>query len=230
MTDEMNLTTIPERFPALGDGHRITFADAFGDGSMSVEDLDRVSLPQSGGREYEHNTGGDEKEPLGETFDAVILATRPRQAWRAPIDEKGNRESDESCSSEDGVTGVTTPDYASKFGVGGDCRSCPQFRRDCKSYRRMLLMREGKRLPSIMDVPPGSLRAVSHYIEQLYDADIGLWEVVTRFALSTRTRRGTGERYQAISPVMTDLLPDGQRERLGTLRGVARDLLGLSSG
>ena len=183
------VTLSPEQYPALTGNVAAALAENLAGEDISPDDLTRIKIPTGGSLNW--TVLGAAGEEHHEYLDGVILHLELRRAyWPDPSPEKGRLP---QCISYDWITGVGTP--------GGECASCrfnqwgTQIRPDgsrgkgkaCKQMKLLFDLREGRILPDIVCVSPGSLKPIKHYQMQL--APCTLPGVVTRLELARETSR-----------------------------------------
>lgn len=125
-----------------------------------------------------------------ESFSGVIIDRHRANAfWKKGMDQGGGGQFPD-CVSYDGITGQGDP--------GGVCENCPhnQFGSDggrgkkCKNTdRSYVLLDTDDNLPSMLMVPPTSLKVVSVYATQLGSRGIPIQAVWTRFSLASATNK-----------------------------------------
>lgn len=199
-----------ERFPALAGGGEVAkaLADNMGGEEVTVFDLDRVRIPGSGGTVWEvpDGDGGTTAEKF---IDGVIVFTKiGRSFWATDFENSGGG-SPPDCSSPDGRTGVGNP--------GGNCKTCAKavFGSDeggraqaCKQQRFVFLLRAGANLPTVLVLPPTSLKPMKQWLFQISGKGKRYWEFLTRFELVKRSNKG-GIQYAEVKPtVVRELTPE----------------------
>lgn len=169
---------------------------AIGDMGVKVWDLPKMRVPAGGQVAFEVTRMGN-TEYLKER-DVVILAVRGNQkAWhREHFEDVGGKPPD--CFSTDGMTGMGNRSVDALVPDMGphDCAKCPwgQFGskrgkdgnregKDCQDYALLLIATPEGRLPTVIKVPPSSLRAMKRYQMDLIDAGKKRENIVTRISL-----------------------------------------------
>lgn len=153
-------------------------------GRLSAFDLARVHIPTGGGTVWDLGT------EAGKTFDAVILYQRAVRAyWSRPLEESGNQPPD--CRSNDLEMGIGDP--------GGLCAVCPfnDFGtartgggKACRETKMLFVLQPDSLIPSLLIVPPTSLKNVRQYMLGLASKGAPYYGVLTRFALERVDGRG----------------------------------------
>lgn len=130
---------------------------------LSEFDLTQVKVPGAGGTIWSvPGLTGDEdcKELVG-----VIAYVGKRRAYWEGADPTGDPP---DCHSKDMIRGIGNP--------GGVCEVCPKNEfgsarnergKACKELRALFILRQGDRLPIVVVVPPGSLKAFKTYMYRL---------------------------------------------------------------
>ena len=156
MSDSTALVPFDDAYSALTNPEETQMMlDALGGETLTMGDLDVVKAPSGGGLFFDVDG-----EPVKE-ITGVILATRVTRAfWDSDDDPDGSQP---DCSSRDGRQGFGNP--------GGACNTCElaKFSKDnekprCKQNREFFVMRPGHALPTIVRVPPSSLKAAWKFI------------------------------------------------------------------
>lgn len=175
---------------------------------MSITDLDRIKVPSGGSTFWTVVDAGGER-PLAALEGVLVHATRRRGYWKDP-NPSG---SPPDCASNDCVTGYGNP--------GGECGKCPlnsfgsAVKQDgtqgkgkrCKEVGLLFLLRPGAALPSVISVPPGSLKQIRTYKVRLAGMELPFYSVLTRLTLS-RVKSADGIDYAQIVPSMVSKLDD----------------------
>lgn len=194
-----------------------------GAGGMTLFDLDRVQVPSGNSTAWTIPTldGGE----AAKSFEGVIVHWTERRRYYANAFEPGvNAPPD--CFSDDCVYGKGTP--------GGDCAQCPYNAwgtahnargeatkgKACGQYRFLFVLRAGDVLPTVVSVPPSSLKPARQYFLRLASKGMPYYGVVTKFELEK------GEMIAAIkfSPVAS--LSQAQRAEMEAYSKAIAPLLG----
>lgn len=179
-------------------------------------ELDRVRIPTGGAQRWA--LPGLAGEQSAEAIEAVIIGQRyGRLYWSRPFGEGGGP-TPPDCTSQDGARGFGEP--------GGNCATCEcaQWGSDsrgrgqaCKQICLLFLLRSDSLLPSLLALPPTSLRPVRSYMQRLSGAGLFYWHIVTRIGLApAQSADGVGYSVATFSAVGA-LRPE-QREDIGRLR------------
>lgn len=190
-------------------------------GTLSQFDLDRISVPAGGGRQWIIPTlEGEEDSPV---IDGIIVHWKePRAYWETSFDESGGG-TPPDCNSQDGMLGQ------GKFGPGSDtnpsgrCDTCPmsQWGSDpkggsgqaCKQMRVLFMVGKEDLLPMAVVAPPTSINPIKKFMLRLASRSIPYWGVVTRLELEQDSNKD-GIRYSKIKPSVATRLSPEQAEQV----------------
>lgn len=180
---------------------------------IDMRDLDIIKVPGSGGIAWEvpSITGIEaEKEVVG-----VILGQKDIRAyWKTSFEDAPNQPPD--CFSEDTYSGVGDP--------GGECRDCPfavfgsaddgEGRGQACSHRKLLfILRAGDLLPTVISVPPTSLKAIKKKFLQCASKRIRITDVEFGFTLE-KDKNKDGISFSKIVPEVKRTLSPKMKEHL----------------
>ena len=211
-----NLPAVQERYQIM------TFEPAelkeiisenLGGAGMSHLDLPRVRIPTGGGTQWTI------PDPEGEKSERVlkgiiVYQTVARGYWEASFDEGGGQPP--TCYSNDGKTGQGDP--------GGDCSTCKfnQWNSDrrggkgkaCRELRLLFMIQGDSLLPTVIALPPTSVKPAHHYFVSLTQKGIPYWGVETEIVLE-KERSDNGISYAKASFKMAQKL---SKEETATMR------------
>jgi len=186
---------------------------------VSAFDLPRIKVPGGGATSFSVPTLDGEQD-MKELTGILAFAQPGRSWWEQSMEESGGGSAPD-CSSTDGVTG-------SKF---GDCSGCPhnQFGsarkgsgKDCKETRSLFLLQPDGALPTVVSVPPTSLKPLKQYLMRLCSAGLPFTGVVTRIAL-TKAKSATGITYSQMTFTMVGRLDGKQRQCISSYAAALKD-------
>lgn len=222
-------------YPLVAGSDSADVLAAMSDIGIKVWDLPKMKVPSGGSVAFEVSRLG-QTEYLKER-DVIILAVRGNQkAWhREHYEDVGGKPPD--CYSTDGLTGmgnrsidVLVPDNGPH-----DCAKCPwgQFGskrgkdgardgKDCQDYALLLVATPDGRLPTVIKVPPSSLRAMKRYQMDLIDAGKRREHIVTRISLQ---RVDATPPYAEMTFSFSGDLPTEVRSQTEKLRKVLEEAL-----
>lgn len=194
------------------------------DSGVGVFDLTRVRVPAGGATTWGvPGLAGDEPLPAIECVVAVVQA-RQRAWWRQTMEEGGGSQPP-SCVSTDGLTGIgdNTLEGAGKAGDAHDCATCAwgQFGssrkggrgKDCKEFARLFVFRRESHMPTVVTVPPTSLKPMREYLMRLAERRLAPCSVVTRLKLD-REKADGGITYSKIRFEFGGVLPEQEAAQM----------------
>ena len=160
----------------------------FGSEKLDRFALTHIKLPSGGGLSWTVPTLEGPK-PM-EVVEGVILSHQKNRAyWRESFASTGGG-SPPDCSSLDAEVGRGDP--------GGPCHACPfqewgsavddkgepSDGQACRLVRVIYLLRPASIMPSVIPIPPSSLKAFNAYSMMLTDENHTISSVVTKFGLA----------------------------------------------
>lgn len=182
-------------------------------------DLDRIRVPAGGGTTWEVPTlQGPQSQAV---LNGIIVAYRDVRSYWRELFAGGSQPPD--CSSPDALYGVGTP--------GGSCLSCPlaafgtSTKADgktgkgqaCRLMRLLLFLRESDLIPTLVVVPPSSVKSCRSYFLRLVGSGLPYYGVTTNLALH-KMRSGDGITYSQIGFNVGRELDDSERQRIDTIK------------
>lgn len=192
----------PEALSAITENLRIE--------PLQPSDLDRVKVPAGGGSSWEVQTitGMTEVKELR----GIILASKiGRSYWEQ---EYSGEKNPPDCVSLDGMTGRGTP--------GGDCTKCALNEYEsarkgkgkaCKETRSIMVLLEGDLLPTVLSVPPSSLKGWRGYVMRLSKSGVLVKHAITSLTLN-KTKSSEGIAYSEIVFNATGVLNPDERQAI----------------
>lgn len=155
--------------------------------------FDRIRVPGGGSLQWELPDGSTVQEIVG----VIVHHHHARAYWADPY-AGGNARPD--CSSMDGAHGVAASEVVPWD--RRECNTCPLNAwgsggrgKACRELHRLYLLREGEVIPSILTLPPTSLRSFANYIaRQILPRGVRVRHVVTGIGL-TKAKSSTGIVY-----------------------------------
>ena len=193
-------------------------------GSISAFDFDTVKVP-SGQGVAQWSIPTIDGEVASPTVEGVIVYKRTvRSYWVAAVEDGGSSPPD--CASQDGVIGVGNP--------GGFCDHCPMGAfgsapngrsQACKANLLLFMVQQDSLLPTLVKVPPSSLKNLRQYMMRLASAPAPFYGVVTSLGLE-KTKNATGIAYFKIVPTMRYRLNGDDLTRMRTYGEELRVALG----
>lgn len=215
MAKEQALVRVESAYPVLaGDVGEVlaTMRENLGNEQITPFDLDRVTVPAGG--QLAWTVPGVEGEEIVKELEGVILHQQlVRSYWKNSIDEGGGGNPPD-CYSPDSIKGIGDP--------GFECATCPfaQFGSDdrergqaCKQMRMIALLRPGMFLPTIVVVPPSSLKNTKQYLFRLAAKNTPVWGVVTKLTLE-QDKNVDGIKFSRIKPEVVRVLNAEERQAM----------------
>ena len=200
--------------------------DNIGEAGIQTLDLPRIKVPSGGSLLWPIQD--PDGHSSAKVIEAIILAWRDgRLYWKQAMNASGGKIPPD-CVSRDAIVGVGDP--------GGDCHLCPFARfgssakgsgskaQACKSIKQLLLVRENELLPSLLAVPPSSLKPVSQYFIALLSRGLPHWAVTTRISLEKATN-DAGIAYGRMVFTAGRVLNPQDRATLAPLHKQMKDML-----
>ena len=164
---------------------------------------DRIKIPSGGMTAFEVPSEDGEGSDLVKEIEAVILYSHPANSYYTEAYKGGSNPPD--CGSFDGITRTGTP--------GGICKNCPfnQFgsgegkSKACKNRRMLYLLRENEIFPLTLNLPTGSLKGFTKYVQTLLARGKRPNQVVTKISLRKAASASGIDFSQAVFKVVRSL-------------------------
>lgn len=162
-------------------------AEALGDVELTARDLPTSRVPSGGSLLWKTVVNGKEAA-LGEIKGIISHVKKQRVFWSNP--DPSNSPPD--CASSDGIVpdsgGMYAPDgERAAQNPSGQCKRCPMSQKlsdlkggrgaACKEQRLVFLAQEGKQLPTVVVVPPSSIKSLQTFIIDLVNDGRPWWSV-----------------------------------------------------
>ena len=171
--------------------------------------FDRIRIPSGGMTAFEVPSEDGESSELEKEIICVLLYSHPANSYYVQAYQGGSNPPD--CGSFDGVTGIGSP--------GGSCRVCPynQFgsgggkAKACKNRRMLYLLRENEVFPYILNLPTGSLKGFTKYVQSLLARGRRPHQVVTKISLRKAASSSGIDFSQAVFKVVRALDAEEQK-------------------
>jgi hypothetical protein len=192
----------------------------FGGRGINWLQLERIKVPAGGGIAWEVET--DEGNDAIKELDGIILIRRDQRTYFKDAFGSGDK-GPPDCYSTDLERGIGDP--------GGPCASCPfaQFgsarRPDgsagngqaCRQQNVLFFLRPDSLIPSVVMVPPSSLRTMGNHMRRLASQGLPYFKALTRLTLVKATS-GDGITYAQIEARKIDAVPDDLLQRVQAMR------------
>lgn len=205
------VTPYIEQYPVLKSAEDMSAAlsENLGGEALSAFDLDQVKIPSGGGTIWQIDSI-DGEENLKAIEGIIVFSNLSRSYWADGIEDGGGGNPPD-CYSNDCITGKGDP--------GGDCGAChlAQFGSSdkgegqaCKQTRQLFLLRPGDMLPTVVSIPPSSLKNAKQFFLRLASKGLPYSSVVTSIALE-KAKNNQGIAYaKAVFSVTGKLGADEQ--------------------
>lgn len=214
-----------ERFPLLDPNSEIVelLAENVGDEeALTFSDLTRVTVPPGGALTWAIPDLEEGEIRVKEITGIVLKWETSRAYWENP-EVTGNAP---DCSSRDGKTPVPGGWFAADGDLaeenpGNACKDCPmnQFGsatkgqgKACKESKLLYVAEEGSALPTIVSVPPTSLRPLKTFLVQLATGKAKAKYTDVEIALGLKQAESGGQKYSVILPRMVRVLDPAERK------------------
>lgn len=152
-------------------------------------DLPRVKVPSGGGIFWGYETAaGPVSTPAIEGIIAHVH--KSKSYWAVSLDDS-TESTPPDCMSFDCITGQGNP--------GGDCARCPMNQYEtaqkgsgkaCKDTADIFIITKTGIMPTVIQVPPTSLKSLKKYGITIMDGGMRLSDVVTKFTLHSEKKAG----------------------------------------
>jgi hypothetical protein len=209
--------------------------DNLGDEEVGEFNLSRITFP-SGKPPYRWEIPTLTGSAPQDTFDGIIILKKQTRAfWPVSIDDGGGN-TPPSCSSPDARRGYGKQ-WATKLDPdpAGDprlvvCKQCPnsQFGSDggrgqaCQQKAQLFVLVENGLLPTVVSIPPASLKPLTNYMMALANAGIRHTDVVTTFGLGETANAG-GTAHALLRLELAGRLAPDDVERARGYAAMAKD-------
>jgi len=199
------LATIGEAYPALlgqtNDALRSAMEANLGEGvKLRMWDLDRVKIPSGGSLAWEVTDEDGIPSYPQKLVGIIVYTKRVRSMWFESI-EQGGGGSPPDCSSPDALQGYGDPGVAcetcqfSKFGNWDGDEWVPDERTQrqrgddevdpppCSLRRAVFILREGQPFPTLLVLPPTSVKVLEKWLRQITMRLKPYWRFVVELSL-----------------------------------------------
>lgn len=177
----------PSEYPALaGYADLVESITANASGALNAGDLTRYKTVSGVDKFINVDTG-----EVVDTLTGIIVSWTPsRSYWPGDDAVDGTPP---ACSSTDGKIGIGVR-FAGDSDGSHNCASCPMAQfgsstkaksegQACKEFRQVLLLEPGRYLPTLLRIPPTSLKPFSKYMVSLISINKPFFTVLTRIGL-----------------------------------------------
>lgn len=198
-------------------------------GEIKMTDLTKVTVPTGGGLAFNVITpeGPDSVKTL---TGIIILAPRGKVYFPKSMDEAPN--SPPACYSNDAVEGLGDPFETGATGKY-NCTVCPKNTfgtavprpgqteakgKACKDTRPIYLLEAGNVLPTIVQVPPTSLKHLAKHMSRLSTLGIVYYGVVVEIGLAVEDQ--PAPKHSVLTFKVTADIPKPQRAAVKEFRAI----------
>ena len=177
---------------------------------FSASDLDRIKVPGAGGLMWEIPTAEGSRDSR-EIRGIILLSKTGRAYWQSKYSGENSKP---DCVSLDGQCGTGNP--------GGQCAACPfnQYEsaaegsgKACKETRTLLVLQEDELIPTVLRVPPSSIKELKQFLLRLAKKGLRLSHVASVLTLE-RDKSAGGITYSKIKFAAADALTPEQRKAI----------------
>jgi hypothetical protein len=172
--------------------------------NFAGEQLDRFAFPKvtipAGGGAAMTIPGPDGEDVQQEIPGVIVYQHQSRAYWKGSMDDESVGAGPPDCSADNGKFGIGDP--------GGVCAVCPKAvfgsgkggrGQACKLMRNVYFLMPGKSLPTVIQIPPTSLKSYSAYIFNLSTVNKLFYGVETIIGISTGHKDKQGRPYSKFS-------------------------------
>ena len=168
---------------------------------FSASDLDRIKVPAAGGLMWEIPTAEGSRDSR-EIRGIILLSKIGRAYWQSKYSGENSK-----------------PDCVS---LDGQCAACPfnQYEsaaegagKACKETRTLLVLQEDELIPTVLRVPPSSIKELKQFLLRLAKKGLRLSHVASVLTLE-RDKSAGGITYSKIKFAAADALTPEQRKEL----------------
>lgn len=197
-----------ERFPTIAPNAELAEILADTGIELTPRDLPQIKFPSGKGPYFWSTISSEGKPAAVDTLRGVLVYFRPQRAFWPDPEPTGNAP---SCSSTDGKVpvpgGQFAPDGESAHeNPGGTCRTCPMAAQGsaallkpgargsaCRDQRVLFIAEEGKSLPTVVNLPPTSIKPFNAHIVNLVATNTHWRRVEVELSLEKATNAAGNE-------------------------------------
>lgn len=171
--------------------------DNLGGEVFNIQSLNKIKVPSGGSKTWTLQTSKGEIDV--QAINGIVVHNKVvRVYYEKPFGTDGSTSMPPDCFSNDGLTGAGVP--------GGQCIACPlsKFgsspdgsRTACPERRLMFVLMEDSMLPSVLSVPPSSLKSARQYLLMLSGEGKRIHNVITEITL-VKKKNNNGIEYSEI--------------------------------
>lgn len=158
---------------------------------IKITDLTKVTVPLGGGLAFNVMTA-EGPSSVNTLTGIILLAQEGKALFLKSMEEAPN--SPPACYSNDGITGIGDPFETGEVSEH-KCATCPKNQfgsatrgsgkgKACKDTRPLYLLEQGSVLPTIVQVPPTSLKHLQKYMGTLCKGGVPYYGVIVEIGLA----------------------------------------------
>lgn len=183
MSEENALVPFTERYPAIAEDPRELMQlveQNLGGETITASNLPKITVPNGDSLFWQI----DGEDPVREIEGVVLFQTLVRAFWSTAYEDGDHGPPD--CFSNDSNRGIGNP--------GGDCDTCKfaQYGSDpkggegqaCRQTRPLYILRPGHSLPTLLRVPPTSLKSAKAFLVSLITTRTFISSIVVKLSLA----------------------------------------------
>lgn len=193
--------------------------------SVDIFGLERIRLAAGGARGFVIESDiGEEPETIGE-FDAVITDIAPERLYWEEAFSSGGGGAPPSCISKDLIYGFGRNRPGMEAPKQNECVHCPQNQwgsdprpdsegKACREVRKLFLLRRADSLfPSLMIVPPGSLKPMLKHLQGLTSRGLPYYALINTFSTEI-AKSESGVKFAQLNLRASRVLRDDEIDRI----------------
>ncbi len=223
------LMKIDKNYPVLADTEHFErvvgrLAENLEGEKLSPFDLPWIKAPAAGGRAFEVPDGDPAK-----AIEGIIVYHRlGRTYWAEPY---GSGSAAPDCFSENSQIGIGDPGgecpkcYHGQFGSAVDEKGNTTGGQACQQRRQVFMLLPSDNLPTVISVPPTSLKNSKQYIFGLANQGQDYWGVITRVTAHPDTAKG-GQKFSRLNFELVGPIESEVAERVMGYRNMVRGTVG----
>lgn len=215
---ETALSVFKKEFGVLATATNIAgvIAENLGGEKITPGDLTRVRWPSGGSLSFRLPTldGSEDKKSLE---GIMVFVTQSRSYWAS----KGVSKNPPDCSSVDMKVGKARAEWEKRpVTWTGGCETCPLAEfgsaigddgkpgagQACKARSVVFLLQPGDLLPTVLRIPPSSLKVFKQFRLGLTNRQLPYWRAVVSLSLKGATSRGNGTEYAELVATVKSVL------------------------
>lgn len=180
---------------------------------LAASDLPRITFPTGGATTW---TITDNLTATETTMDELTVIPIHWKVTRTLWPAEFSRTAQALCHSDEGQRGIGEPGVIcehcehNEFGSKGRGKAC-------REGRDVFILFPDSILPSVLQIPPGSINPFNDFLMNLAIEGISYFEAVVSFKLVAEKNRD-GIKYSKLHPMLVQRLPDVQADAVRKFR------------